>query len=71
MVEMPRLPLLERIELPADLRALPESDLPQVCRELREFLIHSVSQSTGHFAAGLGALCHESIHLQLEPGSHP
>lgn len=56
MATMPSLPLLERIALPADLRAMPESDLAQVCREVREFLIHSVSQSTGHFAAGLGAV---------------
>jgi 1-deoxy-D-xylulose-5-phosphate synthase len=56
MVKMPTLPLLERIELPADLRALPERELGQVCRELRDFLIHSVSQSTGHFAAGLGTV---------------
>jgi 1-deoxy-D-xylulose-5-phosphate synthase len=56
MTKMPLLPLLERIELPADLRSLPERELGQVCRELREFLIHSVSQSTGHFAAGLGTV---------------
>ena len=56
MPDMPNLPLLERIALPGDLRTLPESDLPQVCREVRDFLIHSVSKSTGHFAAGLGAV---------------
>ena len=56
MADMPKLPLLERIALPSDMRAMPESDLPQVCREVREFLIHSVSKSTGHFAAGLGAV---------------
>ena len=49
-------PLLSRIRSPVDLRALPESKLPEVVRELREFLIESVSGSTGHFAAGLGAV---------------
>ena len=51
-----RYPLLFRIESPADLRTLPESELPAVVRELRDFLIESVSESTGHFAAGLGAV---------------
>ncbi|MDX1433508.1 MAG: 1-deoxy-D-xylulose-5-phosphate synthase, partial [Gammaproteobacteria bacterium] len=49
-------PLLEQIESPADLRRLPESQLLALAAELRAFLVHSVSQSAGHFAAGLGAL---------------
>ena len=51
-----RYPLLSRIEGPVDLRSLPQSELPEVVRELRNFLIESVSESTGHFAAGLGAV---------------
>ena len=49
-------PLLQRIDSPADLRMLPESQLEEVADELRDFLVQSVSQSAGHFAAGLGAL---------------
>jgi 1-deoxy-D-xylulose-5-phosphate synthase len=49
-------PLLERIDSPADLRKLPESRLEDLADELREYLVQSVSQSAGHFAAGLGAL---------------
>ena len=48
-------PLLDKINSPADLRALPESDLIDLAGELREYLLHSVSQSGGHFAASLGA----------------
>ena len=51
-----RFSLLSGIESPLDLRSLPQSELPEVVRELREFLIESVSESTGHFAAGLGAV---------------
>ena len=51
-----RYPLLSRIDSPVDLRSLPQSELPEVVRELRKFLIESVSESTGHFAAGLGAV---------------
>ncbi|MEI6458346.1 MAG: 1-deoxy-D-xylulose-5-phosphate synthase [Pseudomonadota bacterium] len=49
-------PLLDRITSPQDLRALPESALPAVADELRAFLIATVSQMGGHFAAGLGTV---------------
>src|SRR6478672_7611792 len=49
-------PLLSAIETPADLRRLPVARLPALARELRDFLIHSVSTRGGHFAAGLGTV---------------
>ena len=49
-------PLLETIDSPNDLRQLPESKLLILADELREFLIQSVAQTGGHFAAGLGAV---------------
>jgi 1-deoxy-D-xylulose-5-phosphate synthase len=39
-----------------DLRRLSEDQLPQVTEELRAFLLETVSQSGGHFAAGLGTI---------------
>lgn len=48
--------LLEAINTPADLRLLTERQLPQVCAEVREFLLNSVSQSSGHLASGLGTV---------------
>jgi 1-deoxy-D-xylulose-5-phosphate synthase len=51
-----RYPLLSRIQSPRDLRALPEDELRAVATELREFLIETVSQMGGHFAAGLGTV---------------
>ncbi|MCZ6773941.1 MAG: 1-deoxy-D-xylulose-5-phosphate synthase, partial [Proteobacteria bacterium] len=48
--------LLDKIDSPKDLRALPESSLEQLAGELRAFLLESVSQSGGHFAAGLGSV---------------
>jgi 1-deoxy-D-xylulose-5-phosphate synthase len=51
-----RYPLLSQIASPADLRRLPESQLEAVAAELRACLVESVSQSTGHFAAGLGTI---------------
>ncbi len=56
MIDTGSYPLLERIHSPADLRKLPQSKLDGVTGELRHFLVHSVSRSGGHFAAGLGAV---------------
>lgn len=52
----PATPLLNRIDSPAQLRALPESELEQVADELRAYLLYSVGQSGGHFGAGLGVV---------------
>ena len=52
----PVTPLLDAIQETADLRQLPAEKLKDLCRELREFLLYSVGQSGGHFAAGLGVV---------------
>ncbi|MBS0379775.1 MAG: 1-deoxy-D-xylulose-5-phosphate synthase [Proteobacteria bacterium] len=49
-------PLLAPIARPEDLRRLSPDKLPELARELREYLIHSVSTRGGHFAAGLGTV---------------
>ena len=49
-------PLLETISTPADLRKLPLAELPQVCSELRSFLIDSLSRHPGHFASSMGSV---------------
>ncbi len=51
-----RYPLLSRINVPADLRRLPETELVAVADELRAYLIEAVASSGGHFAAGLGVV---------------
>ncbi|MET0280899.1 MAG: 1-deoxy-D-xylulose-5-phosphate synthase [Steroidobacteraceae bacterium] len=52
----PASPLLDRVRSPADLRALPQSELPALAEELRQFLIRTVATRGGHFAAGLGTV---------------
>ncbi|MBX3532485.1 MAG: 1-deoxy-D-xylulose-5-phosphate synthase [Rhizobiaceae bacterium] len=52
----PETPLLDRVKVPADLRALPESDLPRLAQELRAELVDAVSQTGGHLGAGLGVV---------------
>ena len=52
----PETPLLDQVNEPSDLRNLDLEQLEPLCRELREFLLYSVGQSGGHFAAGLGVV---------------
>jgi 1-deoxy-D-xylulose-5-phosphate synthase len=49
-------PLLDQVQLPADLRKLPKSALRQFASELRNDLIDIVSVTGGHFGAGLGVV---------------
>ena len=56
MIDTQRYPLLSRIDTPADLRRLPESQLRAVADELRAHLIESVGKSGGHFGANLGVV---------------
>ena len=49
-------PLLDRVRTPDDLRKLPERDLPQFARELRQELIEAVAVTGGHLGAGLGVI---------------
>ena len=48
--------ILENIHSPADVKALSKDQLPQLCQELRSFLIENVSRTGGHLAANLGAV---------------
>ena len=48
--------ILERIHSPADLKALPAGEIPELCAELRSFLVQSLSKTGGHLASNLGAV---------------
>ena len=49
--------LLDKIEFPEDLRReIGESELTQLCDELRQFIIDVVSEKGGHFGASLGVI---------------
>lgn len=49
-------PLLSLIESPDDLKAFSQVQLVQLAYELREYLLDSVSQTSGHLASGLGVV---------------
>ncbi len=48
--------LLNNIEYPSDLKKLKVEQLPQVCNELRAFIIDELSHNPGHFASSLGTV---------------
>ena len=48
--------LLDKIDSPEDLRKLSQEQLPQLCSEVRDFLIQSLSENPGHFASSMGAV---------------
>lgn len=64
--------LIDKINSPTDLKTLSEKELQAYCNELREFLIHSIFQSGGHFAGNLGVVelsvaIHKIFDSPLDP----
>lgn len=47
---------LNKIDYPSDLKQLPREALPQVCDELRDFIIQELSHNPGHLASSLGTV---------------
>jgi 1-deoxy-D-xylulose-5-phosphate synthase len=56
MSERPDTPLLDAVEFPADIRALPKEQLRQLSDEVRLDMIDAVSRTGGHLGAGLGVV---------------
>ena len=52
----PITPLLDKVEIPADIRSFSIGVLQALSDELREFLLYSVGQSGGHLGGGLGVV---------------
>lgn len=48
--------LISSINSPEDLRKIPLDRLPELCAEIREFLIANLSQNPGHFGSSMGAV---------------
>ncbi|MFO7613020.1 MAG: 1-deoxy-D-xylulose-5-phosphate synthase [Bacteroidales bacterium] len=48
--------LLEKINSPTDLKSLEVKQLPQLCHEIRAFIIEETSQNPGHVGSSLGAV---------------
>lgn len=55
-VNRPFTPLLDQVDVPADLRKLDVSQLSELATQLREYLLYAVGKTGGHFGAGLGVV---------------
>ena len=47
---------INHIDSPKDLKKIPVEQLPQVCNELRQFIIEALSKNPGHLASSLGTI---------------
>ena len=56
MADRPATPLLDRVKLPSDMKALSDRELRQLADELRAETISAVSVTGGHLGAGLGVV---------------
>ena len=56
MTNRPKTPTLDRVTLPADLKALSDAELRLLADELRAETVSAVSQTGGHLGAGLGVV---------------
>ena len=54
MLDQSATPLLDRVQVPADMKDFDRRELRQLADELRQELIGTVSQTGGHLGAGLG-----------------
>ena len=48
--------ILDKINIPADMKNLSRKEIAMLSHELRDFLLTSISKTGGHLAAGLGAV---------------
>ncbi|MFF3246686.1 1-deoxy-D-xylulose-5-phosphate synthase [Streptomyces sp. NPDC002870] len=48
--------ILEGIRGPRDLKALPDAELEELAKEIREFLVHAVARTGGHLGPNLGVV---------------
>jgi 1-deoxy-D-xylulose-5-phosphate synthase len=56
LADKPATPLLDTVQTPADLRAMPRDNLRQLADELRAEMVDAVSVTGGHLGAGLGVV---------------
>jgi 1-deoxy-D-xylulose-5-phosphate synthase len=55
-LDLSHYPHLAKANIPSELRQQPKHNLKLISKELRQFLLNCVSQSSGHFASGLGTV---------------
>ena len=56
MIEMSKYKVLSKVNTPDDVKTLELQDLKQLCSDIREYMIDTISEIGGHFGGGLGTV---------------
>ena len=48
--------ILDKLNNPGDVKNLPVEEIPQLCDDIREFLVDNVTKTGGHLASNLGVV---------------
>jgi len=56
MADKSEYPLLDEVRFPKDIKKIPVVQLPQLCNELRQFIISKSANNAGHLGASLGTV---------------
>ena len=48
--------LLKKVNSPQDIKNLSKEELPQLCKEVREYIINVLAENPGHLASSLGTV---------------
>ncbi len=56
MDDMSKYKVLSKVNIPADVKTLDSHELKQLCADIREYMIDTISEIGGHFGGGLGAV---------------
>ena len=48
--------IINQIQSPEDVKNLPETELPRLCEEIRDCIIHTVAKNGGHLSPNLGTV---------------
>jgi 1-deoxy-D-xylulose-5-phosphate synthase len=56
MIDAVKYPVLSKVDTPADIKNLELRELKILCKDIREYMIDTISEIGGHFGGGLGTV---------------
>jgi len=56
MIDEQKYPVLSKVDYPSDIRSLSLPQLKQLCTDIREYMVDTISEIGGHFGGGLGTV---------------
>ncbi len=56
MIDEQKYPILSKVDYPSDIRNLSLPQLKQLCSDIREYMVDTISEIGGHFGGGLGTV---------------